>query len=57
MPPGDTQALAAALAALLDDPASRAELAARGPAQAARFSWPVAAQRTAAVYRQALGTA
>lgn len=54
VPPRDTQALAEALSALLADPARRADLAARAPAQAARFSWPGAAERTVAVYRRAL---
>jgi glycosyltransferase involved in cell wall biosynthesis len=43
--PGDTDALAAALARALGDAALRAELARRGPAQAARFTWPATARR------------
>lgn len=50
----DAGALAGALNALLDDPELRAELAGRGPAQAAKFSWAAAAEQTAAVYRDAL---
>jgi glycosyltransferase involved in cell wall biosynthesis len=56
VPPGDEAALAEALHSLLADAARRAELAGQGPSQAARFSWPEAAKRTAAVYRQALGS-
>ena len=37
--PTDEAAIAAALRALLEDPARRAQLAAAGPAQAAGFSW------------------
>ncbi len=37
--PTDEAAIAAALAALLGDPARRARLAAAGPARAAQFSW------------------
>jgi glycosyltransferase involved in cell wall biosynthesis len=39
---------------LLDDPALRARLAARGREQAARFSWERAAAGTADSYRRAL---
>lgn len=55
VPPGDVEALAEAMNALLGNAAQRDELAGRGPQQAARFSWPAAAQRTAEVYRQAVG--
>jgi glycosyltransferase involved in cell wall biosynthesis len=55
VPPRDPAALAEALDALLADAPRRAELAAAGPAQAARFSWPEAAARTAAVYRRVTG--
>ncbi len=37
--PFDTDAIAAALRGLLEDPARRAELAATGPSRAAEFSW------------------
>ena len=54
-PPGDHEALAAALLRLLEDQALRAELSSRGPVQAARFTWERAACETLAVYREALG--
>jgi len=41
--PADTAGLADALARLLTDDALRADLAARGPAQAARFTWAATA--------------
>jgi glycosyltransferase involved in cell wall biosynthesis len=52
--PGDAGALAAALAALLADPAARARAREAGPAWTARFTWRAAAQATAAAYRRAL---
>jgi glycosyltransferase involved in cell wall biosynthesis len=54
-PPGDHEALAAALLRLLSDEALRAELRVRGPARAAGFTWERAARETLAVYREALG--
>ena len=54
-PPGDHEALAAALLRLLSDEALRADLRVRGPAQAAGFTWERAARETLAVYREALG--
>ena len=53
-PPDDSAALAEALARLLADDSLQADLAARGPLQAARFTWQGAAQCTAAVYARAL---
>jgi glycosyltransferase involved in cell wall biosynthesis len=53
-PPGDHEALAAALLRLLSDDVLRADLRARGPAQAARFTWERAARETLAVYREAV---
>jgi phosphatidylinositol alpha-mannosyltransferase len=53
-PTGDAGALAAALAALLDDPARRAALAAAGRARAADFDWPVVAAAVLRVYRAAV---
>jgi glycosyltransferase involved in cell wall biosynthesis len=53
-PPGDHEALAAALERLLSDEVLRADLSARGLARAARFSWERAAQETLAIYREAL---
>lgn len=52
-PPGDHAALAAALLRLIEDTALRADLAARGPARAAGFTWERAARETLAVYREA----
>jgi glycosyltransferase involved in cell wall biosynthesis len=53
-PPGDHEALAAALLRLLGDDTLRAGLRARGPARAAAFTWERAARETLAVYREAL---
>jgi glycosyltransferase involved in cell wall biosynthesis len=44
--PLDVESIRAALAELLEDDAKRADLAARGPAQAARFSWRRTAELT-----------
>jgi glycosyltransferase involved in cell wall biosynthesis len=52
--PQSETALAGALRAVLTDSALAARLAAAGPLQAARFSWPAAARRTLAVYEQAV---
>lgn len=49
--PGDVPALAAAMRALLDDPARRARLAAAALDEVrATYAWPVAARRIVAVY-------
>jgi phosphatidylinositol alpha-mannosyltransferase len=53
-PTGDAAALAAALAALLDDPARRAALRLAGQARAAAFDWPVVAAAVLRVYRAAI---
>jgi len=53
-PPGDQEALAACLLRLLEDEALRTELRARGPVQAATFTWERAARATLAVYREAI---
>lgn len=53
-PPRDHAGLAAAVRALLDDPARRAAMAAAGPAWAARFAWPAVADRIEAVYAAVL---
>jgi glycosyltransferase involved in cell wall biosynthesis len=50
--PGDAAALAEALAAMRDDPARRAELAAAGPARAAEYAWPAVARRQLDFYRR-----
>jgi glycosyltransferase involved in cell wall biosynthesis len=49
-PPDDAAAAAAAIRAAIDDP----QIAARGRARAARFTWERAAERTLDVYEQAL---
>ena len=51
--PTDTDALAAALTLLLDDPERRAALRAAGLARAALFSWERAARETLEVYKHA----
>ena len=51
---GDAGALAAELAALLDDPARRTALAAAGRARAAEFDWPVVAASVQRVYAAAV---
>jgi glycosyltransferase involved in cell wall biosynthesis len=51
--PEDVGAIRTALARLLRDGALRAELAARGRAQAASFSWERTAELTAASYARA----
>jgi glycosyltransferase involved in cell wall biosynthesis len=53
--PADTDALAAALRQILGDPGLAADLARRGVAQAACFSWSRAAAETLAVYRRLIG--
>jgi len=50
--PLDVDALAAAIGRVLSDEGLTAQMHARGPAQAARFSWTRTAQETLAVYRQ-----
>ncbi len=51
VPPNDLVALRDALDELMAEPSARADLAARGPAQAARFSWQRCAQETMEIYR------
>jgi len=51
--PRDVAGLASQLTRVLGDPALRADLAARGRAQAARFRWDEAAARTLQVLRRA----
>jgi glycosyltransferase involved in cell wall biosynthesis len=53
-PPGDHEALASCLLRLLEDDTLRADLRARGPIQAAGFTWERAATETLAVYREAI---
>jgi len=53
--PEDNQALAAAIANILDDPALAARLREEGPKRAAQFTWEACAVKTVAVYREVLG--
>jgi glycosyltransferase involved in cell wall biosynthesis len=52
-PPGDVEACASAIERLLDDAALRAELAERGPARAAEFTWKGCAEAHAIAYERA----
>ncbi len=52
--PRNPTALGAAIACLLDDPARREAIAARGPGQAERFGWSRCAELVADVYDRAL---
>jgi len=52
--PTDVEGMAEALGAMWHDEALRAEMARRGVAQAARFSWAQAAEETMAVYQWAM---
>ncbi len=54
VPVGDPAALAAALGALLADPARCAELAAAGHRRAERYAWPVVAAAVLRVYEAAV---
>jgi phosphatidyl-myo-inositol alpha-mannosyltransferase len=56
-PTGDSAALAATLETLLDDPARRAELAARAGEVVAGYDWPVIAGRVLEVYATAIEAA
>ncbi|HTJ33995.1 MAG TPA: glycosyltransferase family 4 protein [Dactylosporangium sp.] len=56
-PIGDSAALASAAADLLDDPARRAALAARGSDVVAAYDWPVVAERVLEVYSTAIEVA
>ena len=53
-PPGDVDACASALERLLDDDALHADLAERGPARAAEFTWQACAQTHATAYARAI---
>jgi glycosyltransferase involved in cell wall biosynthesis len=53
--PGDPRALAAALDALLADPARRAKLSALARERAAAYDWDVLGERVLGVYRLATG--
>jgi glycosyltransferase involved in cell wall biosynthesis len=55
VPPGDVEALVAALGALLDDPARREAYGAAGRARVEElFSWRAVALATAAAYQEAV---
>jgi glycosyltransferase involved in cell wall biosynthesis len=51
-PPDDTEAIAAAMAALLHDADLRQDMREAGLARASRFSWELAARQTLDVYRR-----
>ena len=53
VPPGDRDALAGAIADVLDDTGRRAELVAAGARQTARFTWEACGSALAALYREA----
>jgi glycosyltransferase involved in cell wall biosynthesis len=55
--PGDTPALAATLARVIDDTALAAQLRQGGPAQAATFTWSDSVERHLGAYRLAAGVA
>jgi phosphatidylinositol alpha-mannosyltransferase len=55
VPPGDPTALAAAVDALLADPARARALSAAARARAAAYDWTALAERVLDVYRAALG--
>jgi glycosyltransferase involved in cell wall biosynthesis len=57
VPPGDVDALAAALRTLLDDAHRRTRMGAAGARRAGElFGWPAVAEATAAVYERAVAT-
>lgn len=53
-PAGDVDALAAALARVVDDPEVRADLALRGPRRAAKFTWDASARAHADAYARVM---
>lgn len=53
VPPGDDDALAAALESLLDDPSERERLARRGSAWWSRFTWEQCGEGMSALYHEA----
>ncbi len=57
VPPGDVDALAAALDRVVAEPGLRDRLAAGARARSAEYGWPALAARVAAVYDRALGLA
>jgi len=52
--PGDEAQMAEALARLLDNPALRRQMAARGRVAAEGYAWPLIADRVLSVYESAL---
>jgi glycosyltransferase involved in cell wall biosynthesis len=52
--PNDTEDIAEGLRRVLEDTRLRSDLARRGPAQAARFSWEETAARTLTAYAKAI---
>lgn len=57
VPPGDPDALAAALAGVLSDDAHRSDLVSRGRTRAGRYSWDAYAEGVVALYRTAAASA
>jgi alpha-1,3-rhamnosyl/mannosyltransferase len=55
VPPGDDKGFAAAMEALLTDPALRAKMVEKGKARAAAYTWERCARQTLEVYRAAAG--
>jgi len=55
LPPDDPQSWTDTLNSLLNHPERRAELAARGPQRASRFTWAQTARATVECYQRALG--
>ena len=55
VPPGRPDLLAAALAAVLDDPGEADRLRAAGPVRAAGFTWEAAVEAHLRAYRLAIG--
>jgi 2-deoxystreptamine N-acetyl-D-glucosaminyltransferase/2-deoxystreptamine glucosyltransferase len=55
VPPGDVDALAAALDRVTADRGLRARLAAGARARSADYAWPALSARVAAVYERLLG--
>ncbi len=54
--PGSADDLAAAIAAILDDPELAGRLRAAGPARAARFDWSVVATELSTIYEEAIAS-
>ncbi len=55
VPPGDAEALAAAIAEVLDDPRDARRLGVAGVRRAADYTWARVARRVSEVYREVLG--